>query len=162
MAKLFELVVQFFDAEGWSYAREPHAPALTVTFISSNGERYLLAQVEEDQFCILTSIVPLEVPEDRFLDVLDFLNRINGRTALGAFYLDYEGDSIQFSTCVDALDERNEVLKRELLFSFLQRSLHYNLSIHDLYLPHVKAVSEGMDVDQAFEKAMRDLGGLLS
>jgi hypothetical protein len=162
MGNLFDLIIAFFDEEGWSFVREPHAPVLMVTFISSNGERYLQVQVAEDQFCIITSMVPLEVPEDRLLDVLDFLNRINGRTALGTFYLDYEGDSIQFSTYIDALNENDEILDKELLFSFLRRSLHYNLSIHDLYLPHVRAVNEGMDVDQAFERAMKDLEGFLS
>lgn len=118
-----------------------------------------LAQVRESQLVIFTSIAELRVPEGRISEVLKLLNRINGRMALGCFYL-HEDGSLQFTTSVDALDEKGEIMEEELLFALMRRSAYYNLQIFDLYLPHVKAVKEGMNVEEAYERALEDLKGL--
>jgi hypothetical protein len=157
MSKLFELLKAFFDEAGWSYTPEPHAPSLMVAFHTPQGERYLFAQVEGEDLCLLTSIIPLEVPEERRFELLSFLNELNGRTALGSFYLDEEGGSVQFTTGVDARDEQGKLFSKEVLFAFLERSLMYNLNLHDLLYPHIRAVSEGLDLESALAGALEDL-----
>ena len=157
--ELFERLKAFFDEVGWPYEPELDAQSLTVIFQAPQGERYLLAQAQGEDLCLLTSLLPLKMPpeeEGRF-ELLRFLNELNGRLGVGVFYLDEEGESVQFTTAVDARDERGELYAKESLFAFLERSLTYNLNIHELLYPHIQAVSEGRDREAALAEALEAL-----
>ena len=156
---LFERLKAFFDEAGWPYEPEPDAPSLTVVFQAPQGERYLLAQAQGEELCLLTSFLPLGMPpeEEGRLELLRFLNELNGRLGVGVFYLDEEGGSVQFTTAVDARDARGELYGQEALFAFLERALAYNLSVHEVLYPHIQAVSGGRDRETALAEAWEAL-----
>lgn len=156
---LFELLKAFFDEVGWPYEPELDTQALTVVFQAPQGERYLLAQAQADALCLFTSLLPLGVPQDeeRVVELLRFLNELNGRLGLGTLYLDEEGESVQFTTAVDARDAQGELYPKEDLFRFFERSLLYNLQIHERLYPYVQAVSGGRARETALAEAFEAL-----
>ena len=155
---LIDLVEEFFKQEGWLYIKQGSA---LITRLESGGkEWHLLAQPRESQLILFISIASLpEQAKEREVELLKLLNKINVRMALGSFALIEEGKKrgVQFVTSLDALNERNEVMEKSLLFALMRRIAHYNLQIFDLYLPHIKAVSEGQSVEEAFQSALKDL-----
>lgn len=161
METLLELIIEFFDEEGWSCSREDEE-AVMVSFLSLKGERHLLAQAAEEQLCIFTSFAPLEVPQERHFHVLEFLNLMNGRIATGALYLDFEGGSVQFTTHVDPLDHREQIVPKEPLFAHMRRAVYYGQQALALLIPHIESVMAGLDIEEAVANAMRDLENFYS
>ena len=156
---LFERLKAFFDEAGWPYETELDTQSLTVVFQAPQGERYLWAQAQEESLCLFTSLLPLEMPrdEDRVVELLRFLNELNGHLGLGTLYLDEEGESVQFTTAVDARDAHGELYPKEDLFRFFERSLLYNLQIQERLYPHLQAVSAGRDRETALAEALEAL-----
>ena len=156
---LFGLLRAFFDEAGWPYEPELDSRSLTVVFQSPQGERYLLAQAQGEALCLFTSLLPLEVPrdEERIVELLRFLNELNGHLGLGTLYLDEEGESVQFTTVVDARDARGELYPQQDLFALFERSLLYNLQTHERLYPHIQAVSSGRSREKALTEALEAL-----
>ena len=154
---LDNLLEEFFEQEGWQYTRQ--GPALITRFESDQGEWHLMAQPKESQIILFVSIASLHSKRPRTTALLKFLNLINARMALGCFSLLEEkgNQGIQFVTSLDALNEHENLMHKPLLFTLMRRMAYYNLQIFGLYLPHIKAVSEGKPVDETFEKALEDL-----
>lgn len=160
MDRLYAELTDYLDSEGWSYTEEADG-ALLVSFddfdTNGSGEHLgLLAQIEAGQWIVFTSFAPLEVPEDYYLDALAFLNAANGRVARGNFYLDVEGDSLQFSTTVDGLDVDGSALPSETLQIQMHRAVEFGQDLLSGFYPHLATVAEGGDPEQAFIEALEE------
>ena len=162
MEQLYRELIDYLEGEGWSYTEQADG-ALLVSFedfeTNGSGEHLgLLAQVEAGQWVLFTSFAPLDVPEERYLDALAFLNAANGRVARGNFYLDVEGDSLQFTTTVDGLDVDGEALPSETLQMQMHRAVEFGQDLLSGFYPHLSAVAEGGDPEQAFIEALEEFG----
>jgi len=160
MDRLYRELIDYLEEEGWSYAEESDQ-ALLVTFdefgVNGSGEQLgLLAQVEADHWVVFTSFAPLEVPEENYLATLAFVNAANGRVARGNFYLDVEGDSLQFTTTVDGLDGGGDLLPTETLQAHMRRAVEFGQELISGFYPHLQTVVEGGDAEQAFLKALEE------
>lgn len=160
MEQLYRELIDYLDGEGWTYTEEADG-ALLISFedvgVNGSGEELgLLAQVEAGQWVVFTSFAPLEVPEDCYLDALAFLNAANGRVARGNFYLDVEGDSLQFTTTVDALDDGGHVLATDTLQAHMRRAVEFGQELISGFYPHLMTVVEGGDPEQAFLEALEE------
>lgn len=163
MEQLYRELTDYLDGEGWHYSEEAGG-ALLVSFedfeTNGSGEHLgLLAQVEASQWIVFTSFAPLEVPEEYYLDALAFLNAANGRVARGNFYLDVEGDSLQFTTTVDGLDVEGHALPSETLQMQMHRAVEFGQDLLSGFYPHLCTVAEGGDPEQAFIEALEEFSG---
>lgn len=160
MEQLYRELIDYIEGEGWSCTEEADG-ALFVSFedVETNGSGEhlgLLAQVEAEQWIVFTSFAPLEVPEDCYLDALAFLNAANGRVARGNFYLDVEGDSLQFTTTVDGLDVQGHALPSDTLQMQMHRAVEFGQDLLSGFYPHLASVADGGDPEQAFIEALEE------
>ena len=160
MEQLYRELIDYIDGEGWSYTEEADGALLvSLEDVEANGSGEhlgLLAQVEADQWIVFTSFAPLAVPEDYYLDALAFLNAANGRVARGNFYLDVEGDSLQFTTTVDGIDVDGNALPSETLQIHMHRAVEFGQDLLSGFYPHLHTVADGGDPEQAFLEALEE------
>lgn len=77
---------------------------------------------------LFLSVLPVRVPANKQLDVLDYLNRINWEIAVGNFEMEPSDGEVRFRTSIDCADG-------EMTLRMIAVLLYRNLMICDRYLP---------------------------
>ncbi|MDZ8257458.1 YbjN domain-containing protein [Nostoc sp. ChiQUE01b] len=134
---LFEEIINFFQADDWPFVQLPGQPALQIPFQGENGKWncYARARSEQNQF-VFYSICPVNVPENKRLDIAEFITRANSGMMIGNFELDFTDGEISYKTSIDVEGDR-------LSSALIQRVVYANVTMMDEYLPGIMSVIYG-------------------
>ncbi|MDM9583743.1 YbjN domain-containing protein [Nostoc sp. GT001] len=134
---IFEVIINFFQADNWPFVQLPEQPALQIPFQGENGKWncYARARSEQNQF-VFYSIFPVNAPENKRLAVAEFITRANCGMMIGNFELDFSDGEISYKTSIDVEGDR-------LSFALIQRVVYANVTMMDEYLPGIMSVIYG-------------------
>ncbi|MBR8835460.1 MAG: YbjN domain-containing protein [Stigonema ocellatum SAG 48.90 = DSM 106950] len=135
--QIFEEMVNFFKADDWPIVQIPGQPALQMAFQGENGKWtcYARTRVEQQQF-VFYSICPVNAPEDKQLDIAEYLTRANCGMMIGNFELDFADGEISYKTSIDVEGDR-------LSSALIRRLVYANVTMMDQYLPGIMSVIYG-------------------
>lgn len=124
-----------FADNGWPYSEITGAPVLVSELSGPVGSWDFYAQaVEERDLVLLYSIAPQRVPEQRRLEVSEFLTRANYGLADGNFELDFDDGEIRFKSVLHVPAELDGLLVR--------RVVRLNGAALETYLPSIAELIE--------------------
>jgi hypothetical protein len=137
MGEMLDMVVQFFQEDGWPFTPIEGQPILRTGFQGQSGQFGCFAQAREPQSqLIVYSICPVNVPEDRRLALAEFLTRANYGLFIGNFEMDWEDGEIRYKTSIDVEGDRlSSVLVGNLVYT--------SVLMMDRYLPGIMRVIYG-------------------
>jgi hypothetical protein len=119
-----------FAENGWPYSEVAGAPLLLSELSGPAGSWDFYAQaVEEKDLVLLYSIAPQRVPEERRLDVSEFLTRANYGLADGNFELDFDDGEVRFKSVLHVPAELDGLL--------VKRVVRVNGTALETYLPTI-------------------------
>jgi hypothetical protein len=145
---IFDDIVEFFTGDEWSPEQIEEQPVLKMDFEGDNGKWTCLAfAYDERERVVFTSILPVEVPEEKRREVAEFLTRANFGMEIGNFEMDFSDGSVQFRTSVD-------IEGGELTPKMIQNLAYVNVTVSDQYLPGLVMVVEG---DASPEEAIQKI-----
>ncbi|MBD2576488.1 YbjN domain-containing protein [Oscillatoria sp. FACHB-1406] len=135
--RILEEIVGFFTKDDWHYTKIQGEAVLLTAFQGESGKWNCSARVreEQEQF-VFYSICPVNAPEDRRLDMAEFIARANYGTIIGNFELDFNDGEIRYKTSIDVEDST-------LTFSQIKQLVYTNVMMMDEYLPGIRSVIEG-------------------
>lgn len=129
-ATLLEDLKRVFVENGWPYSEVTGAPVLVSELSGPVGSWDFYAQaVEERDLVLLYSIAPQRVPEERRLEVSEFLTRANYGLADGNFELDFDDGEIRFKSVLHVPAELDGLL--------VKRVVRLNGTALETYLPSI-------------------------
>ncbi len=134
MAAALEKVIELFRSQEWEFDLDEENKLLRSVIEGDNGEwRIVLSASEEDQVCLMLSILPHKCPPHRRSACAELLSRINYALRVGCFEMDFDTGRINFKTSYPFAEGQldDELLKKVVLF---------NINFMDKYLPAVMAV----------------------
>jgi len=123
-----------FDENDWPYSQVDGAPVLVSELSGPEGRWDFYAQaVEEKDLVLLYSIAPERVPEERRLDVSEFLTKANYGLADGNFELDFDDGEVRYKTVLHVQGEALDAL-------LVRRLVRSNGTALETYLPSINSV----------------------
>ena len=146
-------VLAFFETENWPVVRLPNEDALRADFQGLNGRWSCFVQAQENhRRFALFSICPINVPENKRMEIAEYLTRVNQGLLIGNFDLDFADGQIRYKTgeFVEVGGPSYEVVKQLAMTNTLMM---------DEYLPGIMAVIYG---SQSPEQALGSIRELLS
>jgi len=132
--KIFEKMVNFFKEDDWEFIELEGEPILQMDFPGKNGQLncYAKAREAQQQF-VFYSTSPIKAPENKRLEIAEFLTRANYGMIVGNFELDFANGEIRYKISAEVEDDN--------LSSALIGSLVYaNVMMMDEYLPGIMSV----------------------
>jgi hypothetical protein len=138
MGQLADKVKEFFIGDDWRFS-ELEEGALRMGFSGRNGNWTCIARPREDRGIFLFySIAAVNVPEEKRLQVAEYLTRANYGLPLGNFEMDFSDGEVRFKTSLDIEGEEY------MLTPAMVKSLVYsNVLTMDRYLGGMMAVIYG-------------------
>jgi hypothetical protein len=147
---LFSGLKKVFLDYRWPFSEVPGMPVLLSELSGPLGSWTFYAQiVEEQELIVFYSVCPLTVPENRRLEIADFLTRANYGLALGNFELDFEDGEIRYKTVL-------EVDGRYVSPALVKRLVKANGLAMETYLPGIGAVVAGTPAVPALDRLTTD------
>jgi hypothetical protein len=137
MTQILEMVIKFFEEDNWPFEKLEGESALGMGFQGDNGEWscYALVREAQKQF-IFYSVNPLETPEDKRLQMAEFLTRANYGMMVGNFELDFADGEVRYKTSIEAeVTNLNSALIKTIVYT--------NVRMMDKYLPAIMSVIDG-------------------
>ena len=100
---LLDLVTGVFLSQDWDVERpEPTATVIEVVVPDDAGEFELYVRTVEDQHLVtVLSIIRVDVPADRLMDVYELAARLNGQVSVGSFEVDPDTGLLSFKVGID-------------------------------------------------------------
>lgn len=147
MSTLFKSVLNFFIQDDWNYTEieAEKAIRLEVTMENSNYSCYAITDEENKVFQFYANS-PVKVPEDKYLQISEFLTRANYGLILGNFELDFSDGEVRYKTSI-------YMGESELDFPIIKRMVYLNLSTMDDYFPAImKVIYGGISPEQAIQE----------
>lgn len=134
---IFDDLVEFFTGDDWSPEQIEDQPVLSMNFEGEHGSWTCLAFAYDDrERVVFTSLLPVEVPEEKRLAAAEFLTRANFGMEIGNFDMDFSDGAVQFRTSID-------IEGGELTPKMIQNLAYLNVTVSDQYLPGLVMVVEG-------------------
>jgi hypothetical protein len=134
---IFDELAEFFTGDDWSPEQIEDQPVLRMNFEGENGSWTCLAFAYDDhERAVFTSVLPVEIPEEKRLEAAEYLTRANFGMEIGNFDMDFTDGSVQFRTSID-------VEGGELTPKMIQNLAYLNVTVSDQYLPGLVMVVEG-------------------
>lgn len=138
-SSLLDKLRHFFDNDDWKYQVMDDRPILSGGFKGENGSWRFIAQAKEERGQIfIYSILDINVPENKRMQVAEYLTRANYGLSIGNFELDFNDGEVRYKTSMDLSD--NEELVNDALIKNL---VYVNLVTTDQYFPGLMAVIYG-------------------
>jgi hypothetical protein len=152
MGQLFEAVVDYLTEDDWKFNVVKDDTALMLSFRGEAGSWQCFATVDEEkQWFTFYSILPSNVPEEKRVEIAEFVTRANYGLVIGNFEMDYADGEVRYKTSVD-------VEGGELSPKMIENLMRANLMTMDRYFAGVMGVLYG-DRDPAEAIAeMEELG----
>ena len=134
---IFNDLAEFFIGDEWGPEQVEEQPVLRMDFEGDNGRWTCLAFAHDDrERVVFTSLLPVEVPEEKRLLAAEFLTRANFGMEIGNFEMDFSDGAVQFRTSID-------IEGGELTPKMIQNLAYVNVTVTDQYLPGLIKVVEG-------------------
>ena len=150
MGQLFEAVVDFLTEDDWKFVVVREETAAVLNYRGHEGSWQCFVNVDEDrQWFSFFSILPASVPEDKRVDVAEFITRANYGLVIGNFEMDFDDGEVRCKVSVD-------VEGGELTSKMIENVLGANLTTMDRYFRGFMAVIYG-DVEPS--EAIADIEG---
>lgn len=111
---LMEVVRQFLTEDDWNFRQVEGKPLLQLGFTGENGRWQCFAQVSEEmEQLAFYSMLDVKVPQDKRLNVAEFLTRANYGLNIGNFEMDFSDGEIKYKTSVSVKGGQltNEMIK---------------------------------------------------
>ncbi|MEB3279027.1 MAG: YbjN domain-containing protein [Lyngbya sp.] len=134
---LFEVMLEFFDEDGWVFKEIDHRRVVALGIEGKNGrfDCYMIAREEEKQLSVY-SVFPVRVPDYKRYNVAALITMINYGILIGNFEMNFSDGEIRYKTSLDVEGDR--------LSSTLVKHLVYaNVTTMDKYLPAIMSVIFG-------------------
>ncbi len=132
--QLYDAMLDFFKTNQWPYLVLDDSPILTMNFEGQSARWTCYAQArEEQQQFVFYSLCPVNIPEDKRADVLEFLTRTNYGLVIGNFEMDLDEGEVRYKTSFDC----ENVPLAPALF---KNAIYPNLAMMDQYLPAIFAL----------------------
>jgi len=135
--KVFDLLLKYLTEDGWTPQKLEDKFILRMGFKGRNGHFTCFAQIagEYDQF-IFYACSPLATPEDKRLEIAEYLIRANYGMRIGNFEMDMSDGEIRYKSSFDfeGFEPPN------ILF---RNSIYPAVNMMDKYLPGIMAVLSG-------------------
>lgn len=150
MGQLFEAVIDFLAEDDWKFVVVREETAAVLNYRGHHGSWQCFVNVDEDrQWFSFFSILPASVPEDKRLDVAEFITRANYGLVIGNFEMDFNDGEVRFKVSVD-------VEGGDLTSKMIENVLGANLTTMDRYFAGFMAVIYG---DLEPSEAIADIEG---
>ncbi len=134
---IFDNLVEFFVGDEWNPEQVEEQGILRMDFEGDHGKWTCLAFAhDENERVVFTSLLPVEVPEDKRQAVAEYLVRANFGMEIGCFDMDFSDGAVQFRTSID-------IEGGELTPKMIQNLAYVNVTVTDQYLPGLVMVVEG-------------------
>ncbi len=136
MTSLIESVVNYFQEDEWPIELV-NGNVVRTAFKGENGQWACHGWVreQEEQF-VFYSLCPLNVPDNRYAEVSEFITRANYGMVIGNFEMDYSDGEVRYKTSIDVEgSELTNTLCRQIVIT--------NVMLMDRYLPGIMAVITG-------------------
>jgi hypothetical protein len=134
---IFNDLAEFFLGDEWGPEQIEEQPVLKMDFEGDNGRWTCLAFAHDDrERVVFTSMLPVEVPEEKRLLAAEYLTRANFGMEIGNFEMDFSDGAVQFRTSID-------IEGGELTPKMIQNLAYVNVTVTDQYLPGLVMVVEG-------------------
>jgi hypothetical protein len=137
MGQLFEAVVDYLTEDDWKFNVVKDDTALMLSFRGEAGSWQCFATVDEEkQWFTFYSILPSNVPEEKRVEIAEFITRANYGLIIGNFEMDYGDGEVRYKTSVD-------VEGGELSPKMIENLMRANLMTMDRYFAGVMGVLYG-------------------
>ncbi|HKI35950.1 MAG TPA: YbjN domain-containing protein [Gemmataceae bacterium] len=137
MGQLFEAVVDYLTEDDWKFQVVKDDTALMLSFRGEAGSWQCFATVDEEkQWFTFYSILPSNVPEEKRVEITEFITRANYGLVIGNFEMDYGDGEVRYKTSVD-------VEGGELTPKMIENLMRANLMTMDRYFAGVMGVLYG-------------------
>lgn len=144
---------KFFNEEGWPVTKIGDYPALSMTYGGREDAWPCIAQAVEDEGLFLFySSCPVSATEANRAALGLFLSYANYTSFVGGFELSEEDGDIRYRTelCIKGIDVKL-LSQGKVLQQLMHNVIYANLQNMELYLPSIKAVSNGKDPVEAIK-----------
>lgn len=135
-SSLTSAVQNFFNEDDWEYIASDGGSILQMAF---QGEEYrwnCIAQVrEEDHQFLFYSLLPIELPPERYGAMAEFITRANYGLVLGNFEMDFSDGEVRYKTSIDVEGDR-------LSYALINQLVYVNVLTVDQYLPGLLAIAQ--------------------
>ena len=134
---LFEVLLEFFDEDGWVFKEIEHRRVLALGIEGNNGrfDCYMIAREEQKQLSVY-SVFPVKVPEYKRYNVAAFITMINYGIIIGNFEMNFYDGEIRYKTSLD-------VEGTQLSSTLVKHLVYSNVTTMDKYLPGIMSVIFG-------------------
>ena len=134
MGRILDVIEQFLQEDDWPYSPVDNRTVYKTGFEGKNGQFTCYAQErEEQQQIVFYSIFPVRVPENKLMEMAEFITRANYGMIIGNFELDFSDGEIRYKTSVDVEDvDLADPLVRHLIYA--------NVLTMDKYFPGLMRV----------------------
>src|SRR4030042_3806183 len=125
--KAFEVAVQFFQEDGWKFARRDERMVLQSIAGGKNGNFACFFDVKEEHPLVLFYCVAgFRVPEEKRSALAEFITRANYGLCVGNFEMDYSDGEVRYKTSMDLRDgELTEDMVKALVLANLMTMDRY-------------------------------------
>ena len=137
MASLQELVLAWFEEDGWSLTPSEDGHTWVTTVEGDHGRWMTFVQVfEERSVFAFYSLLPVSPPGPRIAAVVEYTTRANAGLVTGNFEVDVDSGEVRYKTAIDLSDVPEAALADGTVVRALVSDLVYtNAATADRYLP---------------------------
>lgn len=134
MSTIFDTMVTFFTENDWPYVGVEDLEMLRIPFKGENGEWMCTAVAKEEvyQFAFYSTLM-INAPEEKRMDIAEFITRANYGLTIGNWELDFDDGEIRYKTSLD-------VEGTEFTMSLLKQVVYANVVITDQYFPGIMGI----------------------
>jgi hypothetical protein len=147
-ASIFEIVVNFFKENNWSFLQHETEPILQMGYQGENGDWTCMVRTRENPSQIVFySVCPVNIPLKKRLAISEFLTKVNFGLIIGNFEMDLQGGEVRYKTY--GINGENNPLNSELIGQLI----FVNVMTMDKYLPALMSVLyANVPIDQAIQQ----------
>ncbi len=146
MGPVFETVGAWLTEQGFEYDTQGEE-VFAFRYRGENGiwQCFVVCREDEEQV-LFYSAAPIAVPEERRIDMAEYILRANYGSVLGGFEMDVDDGELRYATGLDFTDTKLDPL-------MLRNMALSNVLMMDTYLPGALAVIHGgVAPDEAIDK----------
>ncbi|MBS0016100.1 MAG: YbjN domain-containing protein [Arthrospira sp. SH-MAG29] len=134
---LFDILIEFFNEDGWVYKEIEHRRVVALGIEGKNGrfDCYTIAREEEKQITVY-SIFPVKVPDYKRQNISNFVTRANYGMVIGNFEMNFYDGEIRYKTSLDVAGDR-------LTPALIKHLIYTNVSTMDKFLPGIMSIIYG-------------------
>ncbi|PZO37073.1 MAG: hypothetical protein DCF19_19810 [Pseudanabaena frigida] len=147
-ASIFDVVVNFFKENNWSFLQHETEPILRMGYQGENGDWTCTVRTREEpsQF-VFYSVCPVNIPPKKRLAIAEFLTRVNFGLIIGNFEMDLQDGEVRYKTYGIGGAENS------LDLPIIGRLIFINTMTMDKYLPSIMSVVyANVSIDEAIKQ----------